>query len=670
MKQQAISLSDSIVQKLYENYQKNIDFLERYYPPLFDMVTQKGNLNVEIDVTPSGEVEICKNGKKLSYYSFDDIKNRVEDFYREPTRIARPVDDLDNYERKCLHIETLKAVGSLSKKYVSRKNACIFNKFDIPLMVIFGIGSGFHLQAFTEFSRIRYLILVEEDLELFKVSLYTINWQKILKNYVGQKNKIFIFISHDREQLVKDVLQSITTCHPMFASLAFYFKASDSQMFDDVLDELGKKQFLMHQGWGFFDDELCSVVQTISKIKRQVPVFSARKKVPEKSVAFIVGSGPSIDKSINILKQYKDDAVIFSCGTGLKILEREGIRPDFHVELERPKITYDVLNSGFNKEYLKGLHLIGSNPVYPKVLELFGQNMIFLKQLDAATFFFNDTDYQIMELSSPTVTNAALSVALHGGFDHIYFFGVDLGWRDPAQHHSEKSLYFDDKHFLSRANLSYHWKYEDDLGTVYTTNIFSWTHNNIEQLIEAFGNRKFFQVGNGANIKGSTRIMDKKLPMPARSTCKKDVLRIFYQNADNTYVKTLNIKRKLKYSRRYFDKFTGAVLGYMDKKKISTRQDFINFACFRHAKLKEIEQKDFHTFMLFRGTLWHLENFIYVYSHQVLEDEKARLFLKDAMKIYRNFILSTRNIFDQLVKIASSKETADITHNEDTYYFV
>ncbi len=670
MTQEATSLSDSVVQTLYKTYEKNLDFLKRYYPPLFEMVTQNGSLDVQIEVTPLGEVEIYKDGERLSHYSFENIKSRVEDFYKNPTRISRPVDNLDSYDRKCLHIETLKAIGRLAPKYVTRKDACVFTKYDIPLMIIFGVGSGFHIQAFTQFSRIRYLILVEEDLELFKVSLYTVNWHKILKNYMGQENKIFIFINDDRKQLVKDVLQSITICHPMFASLSFYFKAADRQLFDDILDGLGEKQFLLYQGWGFFDDELCSVVQTISKIKKKVPIFSGRKKVPKNSVAFIVGSGPSIDKSINILKQYQDEAVIFSCGTGLKVLEREGIRPDFHVELERPKITYDVLSSGCSKDVLKALYMIGSNPVYPKVLDLARKKMIFLKELDAGTFFFEDMNYPVIPLPSPTVTNSALSVALHGGFDHIYFFGVDLGWRDPKQHHSEKSLYFDHKHFLSKVDLNYHWKYDDDLGTVYTTNIFSWTRNNIEQLIEAFSDRNFYQVGSGANIRGSIRVMDMELPMPEIPVHKDDLLRTFHQNADNSYIKTLNIKRKLKYSRKHFDKFTGSVLRYIEKKKIVTRQDFIKFACYRQAKLKAIENSDFHTFMLFRGTLWHMENFIYVYSHQILEDEKVRSFLKESLKIYRDFILRTRIIFDQLMSFASDKDKLYISHNEDTYYFV
>jgi len=664
-----LTLREQTIQTLEQNYLKNMHLFEKYYPPLFELFSSSGNQNIELEVSDSGEVFVIKDGKKVEDFRIRQLSERVEKFYKNPSRITKPTDEVKKIQRKCHHIHTLKLLDSLSVKKGACGDQTVFNYKELPLLMIFGVGTGFHVTMFNKISKIKYLILVEEDIELLKASLYTMNWAELLSSFKGSDKELIILLGSDVKKLAEDVLKAIIKCHPMFSGFSFFFKASNSELFEELLDELGRKQFLLYHGWGFFDDEICSVVQTMEKIVKRVPVFSGRKKIEQESAAFIVGSGPSLDNTIEIIRKWQDKAVIFSCGTGLKVLKEANIRPDFHIELERPKFTYDVLLDSFSRDVLKTLNMIGSNPLYPKVLDLAGERTIFLKDSDAGSTLFSRFDYKQMPLSSPTVTNSALSIALMAGFQHICFFGVDLGWRDPKQHHSNMSAYFDSHNKLSKFDLNWEWHFEDDLGRIYTTGIFSWTKNNIEQLIDNFPHVKIFQVGNGAAIKGAKRALNEKEILLPKNINKKAVLQQFVLNRTTDYKSKLNLKKALKQTKKNFYKLTDFILKQLNR-KIRNRQDFINVACSINQKLQEIQTKDFLAYILLRGSLWHIDNFIYIKSHLILDDKKSMEFLIAATDAYKNFIIKARDVFTKVYNLNKNYLIKGVPHNEDTYYFV
>merc|ERR1711975_122901 len=102
-------------------------------------------------------------------------------------------------------------------------------------------------------------------------------------------------------------------------------------------------------------------------------------------MGFMVGNGPSIDASIDTIKEYQDKAIIISCGTALQVLHRYGIKPDFHAEIEQNRSTYDWAKSIYDDEYLKNVDLMSCNGIHPDTAELYRNIFLAFKEGESSS---------------------------------------------------------------------------------------------------------------------------------------------------------------------------------------------------------------------------------------------------------------------------------------------
>ena len=59
-------------------------------------------------------------------------------------------------------------------------------------------------------------------------------------------------------------------------------------------------------------------------IRNEFKLLDDHPRLEKNLPAFIVGSGPSLDQSIAAIKRLQGQAIVFSCGTGLLPLLRNG----------------------------------------------------------------------------------------------------------------------------------------------------------------------------------------------------------------------------------------------------------------------------------------------------------------------------------------------------------
>jgi hypothetical protein len=192
---------------------------------------------------------------------------------------------------------------------------------------------------------------------------------------------------------------------------------------------------------GFYDDEVESLKHPIKNLSDNIPILKYTDKLPKNSVAFIVGSGPSIDQDIETIKKLKDKAVIFSCGSSLKILYSIGIIPDYHLEQERDDIQSERITKHIPQDYLDKVNIIGLNVVSTDVYELFKSSKMFFRVNDSGSSI-SPKNVPHLDHCNPTVINATISFASTIGFDNIFLFGADMGFKDPENHHSKNSDYY------------------------------------------------------------------------------------------------------------------------------------------------------------------------------------------------------------------------------------
>ncbi len=265
--------------------------------------------------------------------------------------------------------------------------------------------------------------------------------------------------------------------------------------------------------------------------------------MPPDAVAFVLGAGPSLDYAFEKIREYQDRAVIFSCGSTIGALAREGIVPDFHVEIERTKYTYDTL-AEVDRSFLKRTVLIANNPLWTDCFKLFKKGYMFLKLNDTGAILLEPTGAPIIWHTGPTVTAAGVALAAEFGFKEIYLFGVDLGSKDPKKHHSEKSNYYDPDSMLSKIKVDLDIPLPGNFGgQVYANRWFMQTKYAIEMTIKKKG-VKVYNTSDGVKIEGA-------VPLPIEffrlesSTNKLEAIKAIESCFDTRYVKMVNPKQVL-----------------------------------------------------------------------------------------------------------------------------
>jgi hypothetical protein len=260
------------------------------------------------------------------------------------------------------------------------------------------------------------------------------------------------------------------------------------------------------------------LIHTIENTENKFPILKENNEIDSrlKSIpVIIVGNGPSLDNEMELLKARQKDVIVVSCGTALKSLLQNGIRPDIHIEMERTAALDDhyKLFSKDEHKIIKQTPIIALNTVYSGLLNRFSKAYSMLKVNDAGTdlicFLNPNNNFQVVKFCNPTVSNAALMAMLHLGFDNIYLLGVDLGFVNDEQHHSKSSMYYEGEW---EGKESSHNNFKGSTQTtkgnfreeVFTTGIFDSSKGVMEFSIKDFPEADVFNCSDGAKIEGAT----------------------------------------------------------------------------------------------------------------------------------------------------------------------
>lgn len=641
-----------IINQLQKRYEKNTSFMQQNLPDFYiNLFSIKGNLKTEIEVDKfTGKLNLKVNDKYMFEKNklFSIYQQQFEDFKKNPGLIVALIsenipEDIDtlnhSYLRKMISFEELP----------KEKNQIVFDGKLIPYIVVFGTGLGYHIEWLIENYDVMHMHIIDLDIELFKPSLYTIDWEKVLKYFQEPYRSISFTIGvTDPVIVAKEIIMKIWSIHPTFGVLTYVYEHYENDSINIIKDYLKQKFLDVLRGYGFFDDEIWAVEHTVGNIKNSIPVYYGDHKVPEENdiPAFIVASGPSLDNSMEYIKRNKEKAVIFSCGTAINKLLDEGIVPDFHIEIERTKSTYEKLMFKYDKDLFKDVFIVAANNVYPDVFKLTPRSAMFLKGDDTGTLFFEEIpNIERLSSTNPTVTNGAFALCSNMGFKEIYLFGTDLGYINPKKHHSSGTVY-DDKNFMYyKDEFPSHIKVKGNFREfVYTEDIFMYSKNKLEEQIKNYQGIKVYNTSDGAFIEGSI-----PLNISLLKDFKKEKHQLVYflkQNFRDDYIKLIDIEHKVsefkKSSKLYIDEF---IKLHSQLLKASNLKELLKLF---YDINQFIINLPVHYQVLFRGSIWQFNMYMYTLYLYIQNDEIKDRFKNWALGISLNFLQECKKVIDKI----------------------
>ncbi|EFB6126196.1 motility associated factor glycosyltransferase family protein [Campylobacter coli] len=306
-----------------------------------------------------------------------------------------------------------------------------------PFICIYGIGNALLIKNLAK--HYKHLFVFESEIELFILALSVLDLSEELCS-----GKIYLVdIEEERVDIqllilfdMKDMFEYLSL-YEMFVNNVYYKK-----FYEDIwhkADELCEKNIevivrnlnsSLHIAFECYSHLLQNIPSMLESIPFQ-RILSERKNKFENAI--VVSAGPSLAKQLSLLKAYQDKAVIFCADGALSMLEKEGIIPDYILNIDFEDLPLVFFK---NKNLQDSILAFGcsTNPKLIHFLKNFHCVIVLRNKLLYQRFNLNDFGY----IDTGThVSHFSYTLALALGFKNIIMIGQDLAFDEEGNSHSK-----------------------------------------------------------------------------------------------------------------------------------------------------------------------------------------------------------------------------------------
>lgn len=323
------------------------------------------------------------------------------------------------------------------------------------ILVWLGVGLGYGLAQFKGFLKgsasLRKLVLVEKDLECFRLALEVGDYREILAC-----QELELLVGVPEESLFQRILQAIWAEMIHSKALRFLPWPGALSSYPDYYREVRKAVSDAISTWmgTLGNDPFDTLVAYEHFLKNSNAVMEGPRLSSVKGLfpgrpAVVVASGPSLNKNVHLLKLVEDRAVILAVDASWRILDGLGIQPHLVTSVERTPGTYRFVE-GLNKDGRSVYAMVSF--IFPETLSSYKGPRLFVNR---SYNFFHLLGMREDCLSMGNSTaHMAFKIAAHMGCDPIILIGQDLAF-DPSglTHaqgcvHGEKQVFFHEDRIL------------------------------------------------------------------------------------------------------------------------------------------------------------------------------------------------------------------------------
>lgn len=428
--------------KIHLQYEKNIAFFKQNMTSIYETLCANTS-PVKLSISPiTGRLEELSGLENI--YQGDALTfaiNEVKNFYEKmKTFDYRPSPELLVLN----HLIKKKAFHNTITDYAKDYIVSPAKKPELMDLVIFGSGLGYHIEILCNKKDFTHYTIIENDIEIFKQSLFTIDWSGILYN-LGKDRKISILIN-DPSKPEKDFLNRIqfhlVNLFPSSAiSTLTYSHAygKNNEKYEKLKKEIFDFNIYSRVAYERLGPDSQRLMNANQNCKEKTPAINLDKSSikNKKTPIAIIGAGPSLDKYIEILKNNQEKIIIVTCGSALESALKNNIKPDYHFELEFLNLATDLLEHTNKKYPLNKIKLLCSFEGNPNYKRFFESTNIFIQA--TTELVSNISNEYVLFYGGLTCTNGATALITRICNNDIYFFGMDFA-HTYGEHHAKDNI--------------------------------------------------------------------------------------------------------------------------------------------------------------------------------------------------------------------------------------
>lgn len=503
-----------------QTYQRNIDYLKShqisvyeklaaldsaieqgYYKERYELVYENDNFDVfEIETE---KYLYNKNSKEHAFLASKSIDYQLNDNQFEGFQKKYISDhDLQMYKDKKSFTHHMSGFAPIVK-YCQDNLHTKSTLAHIKKFIFFGTGLGLHINSIHQKILSEVYFIIEDDLELFRLSLFTIDYKEM-----ATKSKLIFSIFEDNDGFLKSSEKFLKEKYYYNHHLKYFHILSHKEdkrnqfhisitsqshflfFYNHLLTQYCKPLNYLFDNYNFLD----------KTINFNTPELS-------KTPFLLIAAGPSLEKNIAWLKENQDKFIIVALSATLSYLEENLIRPDIITHLD----AFEAASIHFNKiksmDFFKDSVCFFSDRSSTYVISKFNKRQIYL--------FENGTQYKESSLkpSAPCVGSLTYQLLLLLRPANVYLLGLDLAIdSSTGQTHSSSHEYtqkldtkenaFEDQTMTYKSSL---FKVEGNFEqTVLTTPHFKTSIDTINMSTQLLkdNSQNIFNLSHGAKFIG------------------------------------------------------------------------------------------------------------------------------------------------------------------------
>lgn len=469
--------------------------------------------------------------------------------------------------------------------------------------VLYGLGGGFALEAMLErYESIGSLFIYEPLSEFFGISAYFVDYEELF----GRVRHLMLCVGEPPSSLkIREFFGSnrFGSLYPRL-ELTMYDTPQMQLVKNSVRVEAGS---LLH-GFGSYEDEMIgwrNSQKNCPFANLKYPVLKKVKKKLDFPIC-VVGNGGSLDERIEWLRENQEKMIIFSAGTALRTLLKNGVRPDFQIEIERSDYLGEILEEAGARD----IDMIAANVVDPKTLEASkAERFVFFRDYTAVSYL--DEPIFLLSDSSPFVGNAAFSLAATFS-KSVILCGMDVGYKRGRRVHSKESIYEEDEE-LPPGSVRVRANFEES--EIYSNHLFGLSRSVLEFAAARERDTKAVNISDGAWIAGIEPCREPHLKGGDKQKAKALIKSSFSQ------------KREEIFGRDGAKSIESEIGAFRDElfaifvQKVESKRDFFERVLIFEGFLAYKEAQKAVPFFLFGGTLKHIVFSMYVCVYHTETDD-------------------------------------------------
>jgi len=426
------------------NYNENMNFFREKHPSLYNKLSaldillndgtypQKYDLEYkdtyfDVKELNSNAYLYSNNSDEFGDKLTDDIsmkKNeQVCETFLNYKFTPEAINKANESEAIFIHATTAPIISYYDQYITKDMNFKAIRKF-----LFLGLGLATHIPKIMQKIHPEIVLFVEDDIELFRLSLFTCNYKEALGRSIGH------FSISENEDEFRAMLNS------------FYAKSSIQNHYlkfslfnKDYQNKIKKfQEYVVSRSEKCYSHEriLTKNQRVLEKIEEKYNFLDLQNKENEtffnNKPILVIGAGPSLHENIQWLKENKDNFILLAVFAAVKTLYKHDITPDIVIQLDEkvPEATM-LINSFDDLSFLDNSIFILSASCPNVLFETFNKKNIFVVE---------DRSYykqRVLQIVASSVGEVAYSIALIFNTTNTYLLGLDLALGDDGRSHAK-----------------------------------------------------------------------------------------------------------------------------------------------------------------------------------------------------------------------------------------